>query len=49
MNAVKSSSYFLNLSKDKELAGYKHFKFWQCMDTPRDRQLLEEYLKSKNS
>jgi NDP-sugar pyrophosphorylase family protein len=38
-----------NLSKDKELAGYKHFKFWQCMDTPRDRQLLEEYLKSKNS
>ena len=38
-----------NLSKDKQLAGYKHFKFWQCMDTPRDRLLLEEYLKSKNS
>ena len=35
------------LSKDKNLAGYKHYNFWQCMDTPRDRQLLEEYFLEK--
>ncbi len=33
-----------NLSSDRELIGYKHYKFWQCMDTPRDRKTLEEYL-----
>ena len=38
-----------NLAKDKQLVALKHYDFWQCMDTPRDRQLLEEYLKSKNS
>ena len=37
-----------NLSKDKELAGFKHYNFWQCMDTPRDRQTLEEYIASEN-
>mgnify|MGYP001293837971 CR=1 FL=1 len=37
-----------NLSKDRELAGYKHYNFWQCMDTPRDRQTLEEYIANKN-
>jgi len=24
-----------------QLAGYKHHGFWQCMDTPRDRDYLE--------
>lgn len=30
------------LSRDGQLAAYQHKGFWQCMDTVRDRQLLEE-------
>tara|TARA_B100001250_G_scaffold413273_1_gene446883 strand:+ start:1317 stop:2063 length:747 start_codon:yes stop_codon:yes gene_type:complete len=37
-----------NLSKDQQLAGFKHYNFWQCMDTPRDRQTLEEYIANEN-
>jgi glucose-1-phosphate cytidylyltransferase len=29
------------LARDAQLSGYRHEGFWQCMDTPRDRQLLE--------
>jgi glucose-1-phosphate cytidylyltransferase len=31
-----------NLAKDRQLSAYKHEGFWQCMDTVRDRQLLEQ-------
>ena len=37
-----------NLSKDKELHAYKHNDFWQCMDTKRDKDYLEEMVKSNN-
>jgi len=30
------------LAKDGELMAYRHHGFWQCMDTPRERHLLEE-------
>ncbi|BCB96308.1 glucose-1-phosphate cytidylyltransferase [Dissulfurispira thermophila] len=30
-----------NLAKDGQLMAYKHEGFWQCMDTLRDKQLLE--------
>lgn len=30
-----------NLAKDQQLMAYKHDGFWQCMDTLRDKQLLE--------
>lgn len=29
------------LARDGRLAAYKHRGFWQCMDTPRDRECLE--------
>lgn len=29
-----------NLAKDGELVAYKHYGFWQCMDTLRDNQKL---------
>ena len=35
-----------NLSKDKELRAYKHQDFWQCMDTKRDKDYLEEIAKN---
>lgn len=30
------------LAKDGELMAYRHHSFWQCMDTLRDRKLLDE-------
>jgi len=30
------------LSRDKQLFAYRHTSFWQCMDTLRDRRLLED-------
>ena len=32
------------LSKKNELIAYKHKNFWQCMDTLRDKKILEEAL-----
>ena len=34
------------VSKKKKLGAYKHLGFWQCMDTFRDKELLEKKLKS---
>jgi glucose-1-phosphate cytidylyltransferase len=31
-----------SLARDGQLAAYKHYGFWQPMDTLRDRQHLEE-------
>jgi glucose-1-phosphate cytidylyltransferase len=31
------------LSRDGQLMAYRHTSFWQCMDTLRDKGLLEEY------
>ena len=31
-----------NLAKQKELVAYKHEGFWQCMDTVREKEKLEE-------
>ena len=35
------------ISKLKKLGAYKHFKNWQCMDTIRDKTILEELIKKK--
>ena len=32
--------------KKNKLGAFKHFKFWQCMDTIRDKKLLEEKFKN---
>jgi glucose-1-phosphate cytidylyltransferase len=32
-----------NLARDGQLMAYKHHGFWQCMDTIRDKKLLERY------
>ena len=34
------------LSREGELAIYRHTGFWQCMDTQRDKELLEGYWNS---
>ena len=39
---------FEKLTKKRQLVGYKHRGFWQCMDTLRDKKILETRLKEKN-
>lgn len=37
------------LARDGQLAAYKHEGFWQCMDAPRDRELLESLWQTGNA
>ena len=37
-----------NLSDDGELMAYRHDSFWQCMDTLREKHILENYWESGN-
>ena len=39
---------FLFLIK-KNLAAFKHEGFWQCMDTLREKKILEEMLKDNKA
>jgi len=34
---------FQKLTKIKNLMAYKHYGFWQCMDTIRDKKILENF------
>jgi glucose-1-phosphate cytidylyltransferase len=36
------------IAADGELVAYRHYGFWHAMDTVRDRNLLEDYWRSKN-
>lgn len=37
------------ISKSNQLYAYKHNGFWQCMDTLRDKELLEKELKNQKN
>lgn len=37
------------LSQKKQLMAYKHENFWQCMDTLRDKNLLNKLIKNKKA
>jgi glucose-1-phosphate cytidylyltransferase len=37
------------LAKDGELMAYRHHGFWQCMDTPRERHILEELWRTQSA
>ena len=37
------------IAKDSQLAAYKHYGFWKCMDALRDRIELEEMWNSGNA
>ena len=53
LNLIKSDKTYLErepmekICKKKQLVAFKHEGFWQCMDTKRDRDQLNEILKSK--
>ena len=37
-----------NLAKDGQLMAYRHTSFWQCMDTLREKHILQKYWNSGN-
>lgn len=37
------------LVKDKQLISFKHYGFWQCMDTLRDKEMLNQIWKNKKN
>ena len=39
----------VNISKKRELVAYRHQGFWQCMDTKRDKDLLEKNFKNQKN
>tara|TARA_B100000989_G_scaffold298400_1_gene287507 strand:- start:583 stop:1260 length:678 start_codon:yes stop_codon:yes gene_type:complete len=51
LNYIKNDATFLekepleNIAKKGQLMAFKHDGFWQCMDTKRDKDRLEEILK----
>ena len=54
INYIEKSSTFLEkhplekAAKKKKLYAFKHKGFWQCMDTLRDKEILEKKIKNKN-
>ena len=54
-NYIKDDSIILEreplekLSKTGELMAYKHQDFWQCMDTIREKEILEKLWSSNNA
>ena len=48
-NEMLERSPMINLSKKKQLAGFRHTGFWQCMDTPRDKEFLKNLINKKKA
>ena len=54
LNTIKGDKTFLEkeplekVCKMKKLLAFKHKGFWKCMDTPRDKEILDNFLKEKN-
>ena len=48
-NEMLEKSPIEKLAKKKQLIGFKHLGFWQCMDTPREKEYLKKLLKEKKA
>ena len=46
-NTYLEQEPFEKITQKKQLVAYKHYGFWQCMDTLRDRKILEKKVKNK--
>ena len=50
-NTLKNDKTYLEreplttLGKKRKLSAFKHNDFWQCMDTLRDKEILEKKIK----
>ena len=51
LDYIKNDKTFLEeeplekVAKKNQLLAFKHYDFWQCMDTKRDKDYLEKILK----
>ena len=51
LDFIKKDSTFLErepmekVCKQKQLSAFKHYGFWHCMDTKRDKDNLEKIIK----
>lgn len=48
-NTAFEGNPLLRLAKEKQIVAYKHPGFWKCMDTQRDKFVLEDMWKSKQA
>ena len=48
-NVMLERSPLLQAVKTKNLSAFKHTGFWYCMDTVRDKEVLDKMIKDKNS
>jgi glucose-1-phosphate cytidylyltransferase len=48
-NPIFEQKPLINLSKKNQLIAYKHYGFWQCMDTLKDKIILNNIWKSKKT
>ena len=48
-NVMLERAPLANAIQSKNLAAYKHEDFWFCMDTLRDKKVLDEMIKNKKS
>ena len=54
LDYIKGDSTYLEreplekIAKEGNMCAYKHAGFWQCMDTLRDKIVLEELIKEGN-
>ena len=46
-NTFLEQEPFEKITKKKQLVAFKHFGFWQCMDTLRDKEILEKKIRNK--
>ena len=46
-NTVLEKEPLINLSSENKLAAYQHNGFWHCMDTKRDKLILDSLCKDK--
>ena len=44
-----SLDYLERLARENKLSAYKHDGFWQCMDTQRDKEMLEKLWKENKA
>lgn len=48
-STIFEESILTRLAQEGNLTAFRHYGFWQCMDTLRDRNLLESMWESKNA
>ena len=47
-NCIFEKDGLEKIAKDGKLGAFKHYGNWQCMDTKRDKETLEDLLKKRN-